>query len=106
MNAAFLEGRYLPASERYQDCLERVKILIKRLKAINYENIICCTHGHIMTIVIEEFLDLIRNSIGDGGILGLEITKNNLKIIHVDGPTFTEDENVARGVELRKFKKD
>jgi broad specificity phosphatase PhoE len=106
MNAAFLEGRYLPASERYKDCLERVKILIKSLKSMNYENIICCTHGHIMTIVIEEFLDLIRNSIGDGGILGLEITKNNLKIIHVDGPTFTEDENVARGVELRKFKKD
>lgn len=106
MNAAFVEGRYLPASERYKDCLERVKILIQKLKSIKSEKIICITHGHIMTIIIEEFLGRTRNSLGDGSILGVEINKEGLKISHVEGPTFTEDENIARGIEFRKFKKD
>lgn len=106
MNAAFQEGRYLPASERYLDCLERVKILINKLKSSKFENLICITHGHIITIIIEEFLGLTRNSIGDGAILGTEIIKDNFKIIFVDGPTFTDNEDVIRGIELRKFKKD
>ena len=41
MNAAFLEGRYIPASERYQDFVNRTKIFVKILKKMDYDTIIC-----------------------------------------------------------------
>lgn len=106
MNAAFLEGKYIPASERYPDCVERVKILLKKLRSLKYETIICSTHGHIITIILEEFLCKIRNSIGNGAILGIELTNKRAKIFYSDGVTFTTDEKVAHGIEFRKFKKE
>lgn len=104
MNAAFLEGRYIPASERYSDFIERTKILMDKLRSLSYENIICSTHGHVMTAIIEEFFGLTRNSVNNGSILGIELDKEGQKIIHADGITFTKEEEVARGVALRKFK--
>lgn len=106
MNAAFLEGRYLPASEKYNDFVERLSVFFKKLKNLNYKNIICATHGHVMTAIIEEFFDLTRNSVNYGSILGIEMINGNKKIIYADGITFTKDEEVVRGVALRKFKAD
>ncbi|MEA3356830.1 MAG: histidine phosphatase family protein [Patescibacteria group bacterium] len=106
MNAAFLEGKYIPASERYKDFVDRVKILLDNLKSLRYENIICVTHGHLITVILEEFMGLTRNSIGDGSIVGIDFGGDKMKVIHADGVDFTKNEAVARGVEYRKFKKD
>lgn len=104
MNAAFLEGQYIPASERYPDFVERIKNLMKKLKSLNYENIICSTHGHVITAIIEEFFDLTRNAVSNGSILGIQMDKREMKIIHADGITFTKDEKIVRGIAHRKFK--
>ena len=106
MNAAFLEGRYLPASERYKDFIERLRVFFKKLETLNYKNVICSTHGHVITVIIEEFFGLVRNSVDQGCILGIEISKTGKKIIHADGITFTKSEDVIRGVAFRKFKKE
>ena len=104
MNAAFLEGRYIPASERYSDFVERIKILMDKLRPLPHENLICSTHGHVVTAIIEEFFGLTRNSVNNGSVLGIQLDAKGQKIIHADGITFTKDEKVARGVALRKFK--
>ena len=107
MNAAFLEGRYIPGAEKYKDCVERVNQMIKRFAKMKYEKVVCVTHGHIMTIIIEEMFGKTRNSIREGGILGAELTKKgDIKMIYTEGLTFTTDETVTRAVELRKFKKE
>lgn len=105
MNAAFLEGAYIPGAERYEDFVLRMKELLARLKKSQQSNIVCVTHGHVITVIIEEFLGLTRNSVSDGSIIGLEIsTRGDMRVIHADGITFTKDENVARGIAMRKFK--
>ncbi|MFA6944291.1 MAG: histidine phosphatase family protein [Pedobacter sp.] len=106
MNAAFLEGRYIVGSERYPDFVARIKAWIKAVKIMKYQNIICATHGHVITALVEELFGVTRNSVGNGSILGIELDKKNKKIIFADGITFTRDENVGRGVALRKFKVD
>lgn len=107
MNAAFLEGDYIPGAERYEDFVLRMKALKKRLRENKHETIICVSHGHVITVIIEEFLKLVRNSVSDGSIIGFEMDKKGrLKVIHADGITFTKDEKVAKGIAYRKFKKE
>jgi len=107
MNASFLEGEYIPGSERYDDFVLRMKALINKLKDDSNQTIICVSHGHVITVIIEEFLGLTRNSVSDGCIVGFEMnSKGKLKIIHADGVTFTKDDKVAKGIAKRKFKKN
>lgn len=106
MNALFLEGRYIVGSERYPDFVKRIQAMLDRISKMKHEVVICATHGHVITAVVEELFGVVRNSVGNGSILGVEINKNERKIIWADGITFTGDENVKRGVALRKFKVD
>jgi len=106
MNAAYLAGRYIPGSERYQDCVERVRRLVERMEVSENKSVICVTHGHIMTIIIEEMLGMVRNSIKKGAILETEINNGKMELVHADGVSFSTDENVIKDVEKRKFKKD
>lgn len=106
MNAAFLEGEYIPGAERCDDFVLRTKALIRRLKNDKNQTIICVSHGHVITAIVEEFLGLTRNSISDGSIIGFEMdAKGKMKVTHADGITFTKDESVERGIAYRKFKR-
>ena len=104
MNAAFLEGKYIHGAERYNDFVERMKILMKKLKKLKYNNVICSTHGHVITAIIEELFDKTRNSVSNGCVLGIEIVDGKMKIFHADGITVTDDKEIARGIAYRKFK--
>ena len=104
---AFRKDRYIPAAERYKDFVERIGILLDRLENSGHENIIAVTHGHVITVIVEEFLGLIRNNIGNGCILGVEVDKKmNRKVIFTDKITFTTDPILIKARQLRKFKRD
>lgn len=105
MNAAFLKGEYIPASERYEDFVSRVKSLVEHLKSLDNECIICATHGHLITTFVEEYMDLVRNSVSEGCILGIKLDdEENFEVIHADGVTFTKDEDTVDGLSRVKFK--
>lgn len=102
----FNDGRYIPAAERYRDFVNRVRILMDYLKTKKYENIICVTHGHIITVIVEEFLGLVRDRIDNGCILGLEVTSDKVGLIHQSGLTFCDSEAVSKNRQRMKFKED
>jgi broad specificity phosphatase PhoE len=106
MNAAYLSGKYIYAGERYKDFCLRMCSLFDQFKKLEIENLLCVTHGHVITVIIEEFLGKIRNSVSNGSILGIEIKNDKMSIIYTDKLTFTEDPAVIEGTEFRKFKKD
>ncbi len=106
LNSAFLSGSYIHGAERYPDAKLRVEKMLEELSNMKTEKIICLTHGHIMTILIEEHLKLIRNSIGDGGILHVKLEDGKLELINTEGISFTDDPVVIEGLEIRKFKKE
>jgi broad specificity phosphatase PhoE len=106
LNAAYLSSAYIHGAERYKDCCLRVDALLKKIKELKVENLLCVTHGHIITIIIEEHLGKIRNNVGNGSIIGIEIKENNMEIIYTDKLSFTEDPAVIKGLEFRKFKKE
>ncbi len=54
--------KYIPGAERYKDFAERIKILMHHLQDNTHENIVCVTHGHLITVILEEILGLIKNS--------------------------------------------
>jgi len=102
----FNDGRYIPAAERYEDFVHRVKVLIDYLQTKKYENIICVTHGHIITVIAEEFLGLVRDRIENGCILVVEITQGQIKVIYQSGLTFCDAKSVSKVRQRMKFKSD
>lgn len=107
MYDAYLKGKYISGSERYKDFVARVKVLLDHLRSLNSDSIICVTHGYLITVIIEEFMGLIRNSfVSDGCILGVEMKDDgSLETIFADGITFTENpEEVENPDQLKKFK--
>lgn len=106
MVAKFNKGKYIPAAERYEDFVHRVRLLVDYLKTREYENIICVTHGHVITVIIEEFLGLIRDKIENGCILIVEITNGQMKLINQSGLTFCDKADVSLERRLMKFKED
>jgi len=78
----FKEGRYIPGAERYKDFVDRVGVFLEELKKIQKQTIICVTHGHFITVIIEEFLRLHRSYIKDGCILVVDMDeKGKLSLV-------------------------
>jgi broad specificity phosphatase PhoE len=107
LNAAFLEGQYIHGAERYSDFKVRVSKLLEKLMDLPLQNIICVTHGFVMTEIIDSYTDKVRNSVGNGSMIELSWVgndlKNKAKINFSDKITFTDDPLVAKSLQKRKF---
>jgi len=105
LNDLYKKGLFIPAAERYADFVERIKVLMHYLKKSSHENIICVTHGHVITVIIEEVLGKYRESLGNGSMLTLESTKSGWKILKTTNLTILDKkENPSQEKEYRKFK--
>jgi len=98
----FQAQEFIPGSERYDDFIERVKMLIKFLSS-NYNPgiTLCVTQGYLMTTIIEEFIGLIRGEIGNGSYILTEINKEKIRLLESDRITFLNNEIFK----TKKFKK-
>jgi broad specificity phosphatase PhoE len=97
--------QYLPASERYDDFLKRVEVLLKYLRELKHETIVCVTHGYLITAIIEEHLNLVREKIEDGCILEIELNGDEIKMLSAEGITYVQDESeLDKNLNLKKFK--
>jgi broad specificity phosphatase PhoE len=107
LNAAFLEGKYIHGAERYPDFKLRISQLVKKLMDCQFQNIICVTHGYVITELIDSFTDKVRNSVGNGSMIELvwerKASDQKAKIGFHDKITFTDNPFVVTGLQKRKF---
>jgi 2,3-bisphosphoglycerate-dependent phosphoglycerate mutase len=132
LNAAFLEGKYIHGAERYGAFQLRIARLIERLITADEDSIICITHGYVITEIIDTYLGKVRNSLGPGAIVEVQITeklasdkskmskvknqkltqideikrKYDLKIIYYENVTFTDDLDVINGLKFYVYEND
>lgn len=110
LNAAYLEGNYIHGAERYPDFKTRISALIQRLLKNNYSNIICVTHGFVITEIVDNYTDKTMNSIGNGSMIELDFSNYNktkkADIANFEKITFTDDEEVKKGLARRKFNRE
>lgn len=87
----FDSQEFIPGSERYDDFVDRVGILIDWIKGLEYEGtVLCVTQGYLMTTILEEFLGKVRDSIGHGSYFVCEIKGNKLILSDSVGITYLE----------------
>ncbi len=86
------EGRYVLASERYEDFLERLKLLWKYLKNIEHSNVLCVTHGKMLASVIREYLNMEPDKLDEDCLLVVGVDKKGLYYIQSEGITFFRKE--------------
>lgn len=107
LNASFLSGQYIHGAERYKDFRLRIQKMLERLLSSQYNNIICITHGYVITEVIDTYTDKVRNSVGKGSMIEIQWDSNNLnkkaEITFSQNITFTQEDNIIESLALRKF---
>jgi broad specificity phosphatase PhoE len=89
---AYKAGKFVLGSERYEDFLKRVKTLLSGLSKLNFDKIICVTHGKLMKAILKDVLDYPLKKIGDLGYFvislspqgKLELLETNSEIIKND----------------------
>lgn len=87
----FNNQEFIPGSERYDDFVDRVGLLLDWLKSLKFEGtIVCVTQGYLMTTVLEEYCGKIRDSIGHGSYFVCEIKGNKMILQESVGVTYLE----------------
>jgi len=97
----FDNQEFIPGSERYDDFIDRVGLLMDWVKGLNFEGtIVCVTQGYLVTTILEEFLGKTRDSLSHGSYFVCEIKGNKLVLNESVGITYLEREKGGH----RKFK--
>lgn len=95
---------FIPGAERYDDFKDRIDLLLGKLKDLEYKNILCVTHGYLITTVMEEFLSLHREEIEDGCFLGLKLVNDKFEYLESKGLTFSKVDVTYDSERYVKFK--
>jgi len=101
---AYNAQEFIPGAERYEDFKNRVDTLLRELIYLPYKNILCITHGYLITTIIEEFLGLTREDIQDGCILVLRINNEKYEYVSSEGLSFKEGNQTYDSMRYTKFK--
>lgn len=101
---AYNAQEFIPGSERYDDFKNRMEILLKKLISNNQKQLLAVTHGFVITTIMEEFLGLNREKIGDGSYLGLEYKSGKFKVIDSYRISFSKGQKNYDSERYRKFK--
>lgn len=84
-------NEYVPGSERYDDFIERQHLLLTHITesaTTSNETILLFVDEYTLTILIEEFLGLIRNEIEEVAYLHCELENKTLSFINSTGITY------------------
>ena len=81
MYKRYTAQEFIPGSERYDDFIERVKLLIADLGKVKTKGtLLCVTQGYLITTIIEEFLGQTRDTITHGSYIVCELKNGKLKL--------------------------
>lgn len=101
---AYNAQEFIAGGERYDDFKNRVDTLLSNLFKMPYNNILCVTHGYLITTIMEEFLSLNREKIEDGCYITLEVVNNKFEFNKAVGITYSEGTKTFDSKRYRKFK--
>lgn len=79
------QGKHIPGAERCSDFKTRITKLFDVLMKQKHQNILCVTHGYVISTILLEILNkdlYVNKRSSDGAILGLEVTDKSRKIIY------------------------
>lgn len=101
----FDKQEYIPGSERYDDFVDRVGILLDWIKSTAQSGAtVYVTQGYVMTTILEEYLERTRKSIDFGGyfvceIKGTKFVLTKLSQVELGRPAKSDQ------ILIKKFKK-
>lgn len=82
------KGEYVLASERYEDFLGRLNLLWEHLKEVDYNKVLCVTHGKLLTTIIKEYLKMEPDHLEEDCLLVVGLDKKGFYYIQSEGITF------------------
>jgi broad specificity phosphatase PhoE len=104
MVKAYQKEDYIPASEHYSDFKLRTNALIEYLRDLKHENVICVSHGYLITTIMDEYLKVFRKEIKDGSVLEIELSNNDIQLVNTTRLSYVKDKDeLVDSDELRKF---
>ena len=77
----FKKAGNMPGSERYDDFVLRIRRLLEKLLMLGKKNVVCVTHGHLITVLIKEVLRGRMWRVADGGGLVIKLEKKGIELI-------------------------
>ena len=84
----YKQGEFVLGSERYEDLLERLKLLWDFLKQIKFSKILCVTHGKLLTAIIEEELQMKVSEMEEDCLLVIGSDKKGFYYVRSEGISF------------------
>jgi broad specificity phosphatase PhoE len=93
--------QFIPGSERYDDFIDRVTLLLEWIKqTADIGTTVYVTQGYLMTTIIEEFLGKVRKNITYGSYFVCEIVGN--KLVFKEWKYMNSDNNTESQAKARK----
>ena len=87
---SYESGKYVLASERYNDFVDRLPLIFSYVKRSGHKNVCCVTHGKLIKGVIKHMLKMKPDSLDEGCMLVLGLDKKGMYYIQSEGITFTK----------------
>ena len=85
---AYENDEYVLGSERYEDLVKRLEVLVEKLKELKSEKVLAVTHGKVLAAFVKEYLGKKLDKKYDCCLLEVEINGNRVKYIGSDGLSF------------------
>jgi broad specificity phosphatase PhoE/plasmid maintenance system antidote protein VapI len=86
---AYQNDKYVLGSERYEDFVDRLRLLINYLRESKHKQIACVTHGKLITALIQKYLEMTPDNLEDDCMLVVGIEDDEIYYIQSEGITFT-----------------
>jgi broad specificity phosphatase PhoE len=82
------EGIFVLGSERYEDLIKRLEMMISKFQIMKEKNILAVTHGKFLEAFCKDFLKKEIAEKEDCCILEVEIDSKGVSFVHAQGITF------------------
>jgi len=83
-------GKFVLGSERYEDFVDRLKLIFDYIRKSNLKNVACVSHGKLITAILKEYLKMKPDKLEDGCMLTIGLDRKRMYYVQSNGITFTK----------------
>lgn len=83
-------GKYVLASERYEDFVSRLSLIFDYIKRSEFNNVCCITHGKLITGIAKHMLKMKPENLDEDCMLIVGLDKEGMYYIQSEGVSFTK----------------
>jgi len=88
LHKAYEDDEWVLGSERYEDLVARLKVMMRKLQEFDAETILAVTHGKVLAAISKEFLNKKLDKKVDSCLMEVEIDGDTVELVSVEGITF------------------